>query len=339
MLFCKILFIILYSALMPRRDITILLAKIVIITNILIIYLNFKTFYLITLDKGICIYNGVFHFNATTHMFNIFILLLTTIIISFNSFYPRKILKDKSLNLNKENITLNSLKLNLTATRQFSTTTTNKNGLNEIHQANEIILGKDSEQFKIKEYVLILSFIIMGAIFLMSTNDLISIFLAIELQSYGLYLLSTIYRDSELSTKAGLTYFLLGGLASCIILLGQALLYINCGNTNMDNNVLSNITLPILEYMNIGDIHSVSEYFFITYDYYYINLSLIILSVGFLFKASAAPFHFWSPDVYDSIPTIVTVFVAIIAKISIFIFFFRFSTFYFKYTSRIKLSK
>jgi NADH-ubiquinone oxidoreductase chain 2 len=48
---------------------------------------------------------------------------------------------------------------------------------------------------------------------------------------------------------------------------------------------------------------------------------LLILSVGFLFKVSAAPFHFWSPDVYDAIPTIVTTFVAIVAKISIFIFF------------------
>jgi len=56
------------------------------------------------------------------------------------------------------------------------------------------------------------------------------------------------------------------------------------------------------------------------YKPYYINLSLLLMSVGFLFKVSAAPFHFWSPDVYDAIPTIVTTFVAIIAKISIFIF-------------------
>ena len=56
------------------------------------------------------------------------------------------------------------------------------------------------------------------------------------------------------------------------------------------------------------------------YKPHYINMSLLIISVGFLFKVSAAPFHFWSPDVYDAIPTIVTTFVAIIAKISIFIF-------------------
>jgi NADH-ubiquinone oxidoreductase chain 2 len=90
------------------------------------------------------------------------------------------------------------------------------------------------EQFKIIEYPLILLFIITGATFLISTNDLVSIFLSIELQSYGLYLLSTIYRNSELATTGGLIYFLLGGLSSCFILLGTALLYANSGTTNMD---------------------------------------------------------------------------------------------------------
>jgi NADH-ubiquinone oxidoreductase chain 2 len=91
------------------------------------------------------------------------------------------------------------------------------------------------EQFKITEYPLVLLFIVTGAILLMSTNDLISIFLSIELQSYGLYILSTIYRNSELSTTGGLIYFLLGGLSSCFILLGTGLLYANSGSTSLDN--------------------------------------------------------------------------------------------------------
>jgi len=90
------------------------------------------------------------------------------------------------------------------------------------------------EHLKIIEYPLILLFIIIGAVFLISTNDLVSIFLSIELQSYGLYILSTIYRNSELSTTGGLIYFLLGGLSSCFILLGTALLYANSGTTNLD---------------------------------------------------------------------------------------------------------
>jgi NADH-ubiquinone oxidoreductase chain 2 len=96
------------------------------------------------------------------------------------------------------------------------------------------ISNKMGEQFKIIEYPLILLFIITGSVFLISSSDLVSIFLSIELQSYGLYLLSTLYRNSELATSGGLTYFLLGGLSSCFILLGTALLYANSGSTNLD---------------------------------------------------------------------------------------------------------
>ena len=103
------------------------------------------------------------------------------------------------------------------------------------------------EHLKIIEYPLILLFVVSGAIFLMSTNDLVSIFLSIELQSYGLYLLSTIYRNSELATTGGLIYFLLGGLSSCFILFGTSLLYANSGTTNMDGlyiitSISNNIT-------------------------------------------------------------------------------------------------
>jgi NADH:ubiquinone oxidoreductase subunit 2 (subunit N) len=90
------------------------------------------------------------------------------------------------------------------------------------------------EQFKIIEYPIIMLFIIIGSVFLISTSDLVSIFLSIELQSYGLYLLSTLYRNSELATSGGLTYFLLGGLSSCFIVLGTSLLYSNSGLTNLD---------------------------------------------------------------------------------------------------------
>jgi NADH-ubiquinone oxidoreductase chain 2 len=171
---------------------------------------------------------------------------------------------------------------------------------------NTKIINKMGEHLKIIEYPLILLFVITGAVLLMSTNDLVSIFLSIELQSYGLYILSTIYRNSELSTTGGLIYFLLGGLSSCFILLGTSLLYSNSGTTNLDG-------LYIIT--SISDISSTDLW----YKPYYINLSLVIFTIGFLFKVSAAPFHFWSPDVYDAIPTIVTTFVAIIAKISIFI--------------------
>jgi NADH-ubiquinone oxidoreductase chain 2 len=145
------------------------------------------------------------------------------------------------------------------------------------------------EQFRIIEYPLIILFVITGATFLIASSDLVTIFLAIELQSYGLYLLSTIYRNSELSTNAGLTYFLLGGLSSCIILLGQSLLYINSGNTNLDgiyiiNSILVNSVDGLGNSTSISNIPNIYQY--------YIQLSFVIMSVGLLFKISSAPFHF-----------------------------------------------
>jgi NADH-ubiquinone oxidoreductase chain 2 len=108
-----------------------------------------------------------------------------------------------------------------------------------------------AEQFRIIEYPLILLFIITGGTLLVSTSDVVSIFLSIELQSYGLYLLATLYRNSELSTSAGLTYFLLGGLSSCFILLGTSLLYANSGTTNLDGfYVITSLSNIANEYKN-----------------------------------------------------------------------------------------
>lgn len=118
----------------------------------------------------------------------------------------------------------------------------------------------------------------------MSSSDLVSMFLAIELQSYGLYIFATLYRDSELATSAGLTYFLLGGLSSCFILLGSCLLYLNSGITNLDGiYVLSSLS-------EVNGKEAIVE------TNKYLNLALLIMSVGYLFKVSAAPFHFWSPE-------------------------------------------
>lgn len=176
------------------------------------------------------------------------------------------------------------------------------------------IINKMAEQYKILEYPLIMLFTITGGSFLVSTSDLVSIFLSIELQSYGLYLLSSLYRNSELATTGGLTYFLLGGLSSCFILLGASLLYANSGTTNLDG-------LYVITSLSDLTLDKITSSLFNWYQSNYLNISLLVLSVGFIFKVSGAPFHFWSPDVYDGIPTIVTTFVAIVAKISILIFF------------------
>lgn len=265
-----------------RQDKTILYSRTTSLAVLFTMLLVYDNFYILTIENGIGLYGGMFHINAYTQIFNIFILIISGVILGLNSFYFRKVLNEKTFSLKK----------------MFS--------------YKNLILNKTGEQYKILEYPLILLFIVTGATFLISTSDLVSIFLSIELQSYGLYLLSTVYRNSESSTKAGLTYFLLGGLSSCIILLAQSILYANSGNTSLDNLYIIN---------NISDISKENESINSFYNSYYINFSLILLSVGFLFKVSAAPFHFWSPDVYDAVPTIVTTFIAIVAKISIFVFF------------------
>jgi NADH-ubiquinone oxidoreductase chain 2 len=139
---------------------------------------------------------------------------------------------------------------------------------------------------KIPEYPLMILFCIIGSIFMISSSDLISIFLSIELQSYALYLICSIYRNSENSVSAGLTYFLLGGLSSCIILLGQSILYVNTGTTNLENIY---IIKNIYESLDKEILLSASNVFF---NLNSIQYSFIILSIGLLFKISSAPFHF-----------------------------------------------
>jgi NADH-ubiquinone oxidoreductase chain 2 len=260
------------------------------------------------IDKGLFIYNGYLNVKNFSLIFIIFILLLTLIILGINSVHPRKIwFKFK-----------NNKKINFYGYKFVLNSASN-------------ILNKMSDQYRITEYPLIILFCITGSIFLILSSDLISIFLSIELQSYSLYLICSIYRNSELSITAGLTYFLLGGLSSCIILLGISLIYINFGSTNLEyiyiinsiSNTLKTNIIHIPFGSNINDIlYSVSN---INFQHNYLQVTLIIMSIGFLFKISAAPFHFWSPDVYDAIPTIVTIFVAIIPKISILILLYDIS--------------
>ena len=156
------------------------------------------------------------------------------------------------------------------------------------------------------DYSLVVLFSSLGSSLLISSYDLISVYLSIELQSFGLYVLSTLYRDSESSTSAGLKYFLLGGLSSCIILLGTGIIYSYTGTTNLESlYIINSVSLPTA---GVG---------LRLYIIQGINLGLSLIFIGFLFKIAAAPLHNWSPDVYDGTPTIVTIWLTIIPKIAI----------------------
>jgi NADH-ubiquinone oxidoreductase chain 2 len=161
------------------------------------------------------------------------------------------------------------------------------------------------------DYSLVVLFSSLGSSLLISSYDLISVYLSIELQSFGLYVLSTLYRDSESSTSAGLKYFLLGGLSSCIILLGTGIIYSYTGTTNLESLYIINSVFDVNQQYNI------TSFSFGAAEVGCISLGLSLIFIGFLFKIAAAPLHNWSPDVYDGTPTIVTTWLTIIPKIAI----------------------
>jgi len=287
------------------REKSILFSRVVITALVSSTFLSYNNLFFTPLSKGVSLYGGLFNITLFTQSFNIFILLVSGIILILTAFFPRKVIIAASSSI---------------YSLIFTNFTYNKNGIS----------NRMGEQFRIIEYALVIVFALCGSVFLMSTGDLISIFLSIELQSYGLYILCSLYRDSESSTASALTYFLLGGLSSCFILLGSAFLYANSGTTNLDNlYIITSISeIQGNNYVSLS-LNTVSTLYL--YQPYYFHIALIIIAVGFLFKISAAPFHFWSPEVYDGIPTIVTTFVAIVAKISIFVFFLEL-VYYTQYT-------
>lgn len=169
----------------------------------------------------------------------------------------------------------------------------------------------------VKEYSLILLFSALGSSLLLSSGNLLSMYLAIELQSFGVYILATIYRNSESATNAGLKYFLLGGLSSCLILLGCVLIYSYTGLIYFEDiysiTAASNFAVSNSSSLSLitGDINTI------------IQLGLVFIFVGFLFKVAGAPFHNWAPDVYNDVPTMVTTWLTIMPKIAILIVAFE----------------
>ena len=158
------------NAVTTRRDKSILYSRVAIIILLYSSFLCYSGINISLLEKGIGLYGGLFYVNSTTQIFHLFVLLLSASILSLTAFYPRKIWLE---NYSSFNHLIFSKFLN------YKTKIINKMG----------------EQFRIIEYPLIILFIVSGALFLMSSSDIVSIFLSIELQSYGLYLLSTIYRN------------------------------------------------------------------------------------------------------------------------------------------------
>ena len=138
-----------------------------------------------------------------------------------------------------------------------------------------------------------------GMMFLASASSLMVIFLAYELLSIALYLLSGFSRNESRSLEAGLKYLLLGGFASAILLFGMALVYGETGHTQLAQiSIALNTAGTTVDPLLMGGI--------------------VLIFVGFAFKISAAPFHSWAPDVYQGAPTSVTTFMSVATKVAAF---------------------
>ena len=156
------------------------------------------------------------------------------------------------------------------------------------------------------EFPVLILFAALGMMMMVSANDLISLYLGIELQSLSLYVLAAIRRDAMRSAEAGLKYFVLGALSSGILLYGMSLVYGFAGSTGFDN--LAALFAERLDHGGapIGVI-----------------VGLVFIIAGLAFKVSAVPFHMWTPDVYEGAPTPVTAFFAVAPKIAAMALFVR----------------
>lgn len=146
------------------------------------------------------------------------------------------------------------------------------------------------------EYPLLVLFSGIGMMLMVSANNLLSLYMALELSSLCLYVLAAINRDNLLSTEAGLKYFILGALSSGLLLFGISLVYGYTGT---------------LSFAGISDFLQAAESM-----PYGVMVGMVFMLAGLAFKVSAVPFHMWTPDVYQGAPTPVTALFAIVPKVA-----------------------
>ncbi len=144
------------------------------------------------------------------------------------------------------------------------------------------------------EYPILVLFAGLGMLMMVSAHDLISLYVGLELQSLSLYVLAAFNRDNFKSSEAGLKYFVLGAISSGMLLFGASLIYGYTGSTNFG---LIGHTLEAG--LSIGAL-----------------IGMVFIIAGLAFKISAAPFHMWTPDVYEGSPTSVTAFFALVPKLA-----------------------
>jgi len=166
-----------------------------------------------------------------------------------------------------------------------------------IGSAAAIAIAQDffaAERWEPFEYPILIVLSTLGMMMLISAQDLIALYLGLELMSLALYVVAAIHRDNVRSTEAGLKYFVLGALSSGMLLYGASLIYGFTGTVSFEG-----IARATMQGTSTG-----------------LLFGLVFLFAGFCFKISAVPFHMWTPDVYEGAPTPVTAFFAAAPKVA-----------------------
>jgi len=153
------------------------------------------------------------------------------------------------------------------------------------------------------EYPVLVLFATLGMMGMVSANDLIALYVGLELQSLSLYVIAAFKRDFAKSSEAGLKYFVLGALSSGLLLYGASLIYGFAATINFDRLAL---LFTAGEAAPLGVI-----------------VGLVFVAAGLAFKISAFPFHMWTPDVYEGAPTAATAFFAVAPKVAAIVLFIR----------------
>lgn len=153
------------------------------------------------------------------------------------------------------------------------------------------------------EFAVLLIFATLGMMMMVSANSLMSLYMGLELQSLSLYVLAAFHRDDARSSEAGLKYFVLGALASGMLLYGMSMVYGFTGSTDFDT---------IASTLKGG--HTIPAG---------VVIGLVFMIAGLSFKVSAVPFHMWTPDVYEGAPTPITAFFAVAPKVAALALFLR----------------
>jgi len=162
--------------------------------------------------------------------------------------------------------------------------------------------AKNSEN--VAEYYTLILFALSGIIIMVSYTNMSMLFIGIEIMSVALYILAGIRKNNFASNEASLKYFLMGAFSTGFLLFGITLIYGATGS----------FSLPVINQYLVGNYQTVSPLFY---------PGLILIMIGLCFKIGAAPFHFWTPDVYEGAPSLITAFMSTVVKTAGFAAFLR----------------